>query len=108
MHDPVVAADGQTYERAWVERHFATWGLVSPHSRATLPHSALYRCVAMRSLMEGWATASSRDVLESFGAPELVLDRKQMQLLRSAADWIVAAGETPAHADKQTQTKFEL
>jgi hypothetical protein len=41
MRDPVVAADGHTYERAGAERWFARHGAVSMVTGAPLPHANL-------------------------------------------------------------------
>ncbi len=41
MRDPVVAADGHTYERAGAERWFARHGAVSMVTGAPLPHAHL-------------------------------------------------------------------
>ncbi len=41
MRDPVVAADGHTYERAGAERWFARHGAVSMVTGAPLPHTHL-------------------------------------------------------------------
>ena len=41
MRDPVVAADGLTYERAGMERWIAARGAVSMVSGAPMPHAAL-------------------------------------------------------------------
>jgi hypothetical protein len=41
MRDPVVAADGHTYERAGVEEWFAAHGAVSMVTGASLPHTRL-------------------------------------------------------------------
>jgi hypothetical protein len=41
MRDPVVAADGHTYERAGAERWFARHGAVSMVTGAALPHTHL-------------------------------------------------------------------
>jgi hypothetical protein len=41
MRDPVVAADGHTYERAGAERWFATHGAVSMVTGALLPNAHL-------------------------------------------------------------------
>jgi hypothetical protein len=41
MRDPVLAADGHTYERATVERCFSLHGPVSPLTGAPLSHTQL-------------------------------------------------------------------
>ncbi len=41
MQDPVVAADGNTYERSGVERWIKEHGAVSMISRAPMPHKML-------------------------------------------------------------------
>ena len=41
MKDPVVAADGQTYERRCIEEHFDLHGHISPMTNAALDHAFL-------------------------------------------------------------------
>jgi hypothetical protein len=41
MKDPVVAADGQTYERRCIEEHFDQHGRISPMTNAALDHAFL-------------------------------------------------------------------
>eukprot|EP01105_Mastigella_eilhardi_P019224 TRINITY_DN4513_c0_g1_i1.p1 TRINITY_DN4513_c0_g1~~TRINITY_DN4513_c0_g1_i1.p1 ORF type:complete len:295 (-),score=68.25 TRINITY_DN4513_c0_g1_i1:41-925(-) len=55
MHDPVVAADGHTYERAAIEAHFARHGPCSPfdaraklHSTALVPNHNLKSQINLR------------------------------------------------------------
>jgi hypothetical protein len=55
MRDPVVAADGHTYERAGAERWFAQHGAVSMVTGAPLPHVHLVPNQASRSsLVTTW------------------------------------------------------
>ena len=55
MKDPVIAADGQTYERAAVEWWLASLGAVQPQSLVTgelLDHLHLLPNLAVRALLE--------------------------------------------------------
>ena len=51
FHDPVVAADGHTYERAAIERWFEA-SLTSPMTGRRLEHAHLSDNIALRSSIE--------------------------------------------------------
>lgn len=57
MHDPVVASDGQTYERAHIERWLAAHD-VSPVTNLPLAHKHLAPNLALKQLIDDSATAS--------------------------------------------------
>ena len=48
FRDPVIASDGQVYERSHIERHIVTNGPTSPLTNARLDHHALYPVLAVR------------------------------------------------------------
>jgi hypothetical protein len=52
MQDPVVAADGQTYERRLIEMHFERHGLVSPMHSGALETAVLYSNTVLRTQIE--------------------------------------------------------
>ena len=55
MHDPVIASDGQTYERSAIEGLLATRGSRSPRSPVTgqlMPTAALLPNLAIRDLVQ--------------------------------------------------------
>lgn len=55
MKDPVIAADGLTYERAALEQWLASLGALKPRSPVTgelLAHTHLLPNLAMRALLE--------------------------------------------------------
>jgi hypothetical protein len=58
MHDPVVAADENTYENEWAKRHFVANGPTSPITRVPMYSMTLTRSTAMRSMMETWASTT--------------------------------------------------
>ncbi len=51
MMDPVVAADGYSYERAAIQSWLADRGAVSPATGALLPNASLTPNHALRSFM---------------------------------------------------------
>ena len=56
MEDPVVAADGHTYERAAIERWFAK-KLTSPKTGADIQTTALFPNHLLRSQILDWTEA---------------------------------------------------
>ena len=55
MRDPVIASDGQTYERSAIEGWFATLGAGPPRSPVTgqlMPTAALLPNLAIRDLVQ--------------------------------------------------------
>lgn len=52
MRDPVVAADGHTYERAYLTKHFRTHGVTGPVGNEPLETAILYPNTALRKAME--------------------------------------------------------
>jgi len=48
FRDPVIASDGQVYERSHIERHIVTNGPRSPLTNACLDHHALYPALPVR------------------------------------------------------------
>ncbi len=61
MRDPVVAADGHTYERAGAERWFAGHGAVSMVTGAPLPHAHLVPNQASLAPLPAATAAASVD-----------------------------------------------
>lgn len=51
FHDPVVAADGHTYERAWITAHLADVGPVSPVTDDALSHTGLLDNVIIQQML---------------------------------------------------------
>ena len=58
MADPVVAADGHTYDRVHIEQHLAL-RKTSPMTNTPMPNTDLVPNFAMRSIMA--------DLIEQFG-----------------------------------------
>ena len=56
MRDPVVAADGHSYERAAILEHFRTGGASarSPITGAPLPNQSLFDNLALRTMIGDW------------------------------------------------------
>ena len=55
MMDPVIAADGQTYERSAFQRYLETFGRAPPRSPVTgelLEHKYLLPNLALRALLD--------------------------------------------------------
>ena len=50
MHSQVIAADGHTYERAYIEDWLATGKMTSPKTNATLPNTGLVPNQAIKTL----------------------------------------------------------
>ena len=63
MQDPVVTADGLSYERAAIEHWFSTGHTTSPRTNAPLPHQHLVPNVQLRQAIEAWKDASMSAVL---------------------------------------------
>ena len=63
MEDPVLAADGMTYERAVIEAYFQNCrdsqrDIVSPHNGGPLVHTFLAPNIAIRILIEDWCSGN--------------------------------------------------
>lgn len=54
MHDPVVAADGQTYERACIQQWFDTGKRTSPYTLAQLSDTRLTPNYSIKSAISDW------------------------------------------------------
>jgi len=54
MKDPVVAADGQTYERAAIQEWLDRGNRASPKSGAQLEHTSLTPNYNLRSQTQAW------------------------------------------------------
>ncbi|OFW84142.1 MAG: hypothetical protein A3G78_07820 [Alphaproteobacteria bacterium RIFCSPLOWO2_12_FULL_42_29] len=56
MEDPVVAADGHSYERTAILEYFRRWGAAasSPLTGLPLPNQSLFDNLALRTLIKGW------------------------------------------------------
>ena len=64
MDDPVLAADGETYERAVIERYIeqetaSKRRLISPISKQPLPYPDLVPNQAIRGLILDWKTSNA-------------------------------------------------
>ena len=76
MCDPVVTADGLSYERAAIEHWFSTGHTTSPRTNAALPHQHLVPNVQLRQAIEAWKEANmpeaaSAGALASTGEPQV-------------------------------------
>ncbi len=58
MHDPVIAADGHTYERAAIEEHFARCKVKSPMKNVILKTPVVYSNLDKRSIINEWLDAN--------------------------------------------------
>ena len=70
--DPVLAADGFTYERAAITKWLAI-NSSSPMTGATLPHTNVVANLSMRTIIDAWrcerdAAATSDDAASSVGS----------------------------------------
>ena len=54
MTDPVICADGQTYERHAIEAWFARGKMTSPSTGAALAHTTLTQNIVLRNAIEEW------------------------------------------------------
>lgn len=54
MENPVVAADGQTYEKACIQQWFDRGHRTSPYSGATLPHTNVTPNYLIKSAISDW------------------------------------------------------
>merc|ERR1711964_138049 len=52
MRDPVVASDGQTYEREAIESWFKEGNMTSPSTNETLPHQNLIPNYSLKNLCD--------------------------------------------------------
>jgi hypothetical protein len=60
MIDPVVAADGHSYERSNIEAWFSKGARTSPKTRAHLPTTALLANHALRKAIRRWLDTAGR------------------------------------------------
>ncbi|XP_031476554.1 U-box domain-containing protein 7-like [Nymphaea colorata] len=54
MHDPVVIASGQTYERAWIQKWFAEGHDICPKTGRKLPHLSVTPNDCLKDLISSW------------------------------------------------------
>ena len=54
MQDPVVAADGQTYDRECIQQWFETGSRMSPCTGAELPDTRLTPNYSIKSAISDW------------------------------------------------------
>jgi hypothetical protein len=103
MRDPVVAVDGQAYERAFIERHVVEGAPkpLSPKSREPLSATELYSCAAIRSLSFAWAETAAAAVLASFHV--LMNGASAVDRMNAACELARLAKPTK---EKATQTSF--
>ena len=115
MRDPVMAADGQTYERAEIEKWFAKGNRTSPLTGAELPSTVLMPNIALRkaieAIRESAAVQIARPSVPSEKANAEVRLRDmgftpaQIQLaheavgsllnVRALAEWLLRSGQEP-------------
>ncbi|XP_009597246.1 U-box domain-containing protein 5-like [Nicotiana tomentosiformis] len=55
MHDPVVIASGQTYDRFWIQKWFAEGHDTCPMNKRNLAHLSLTPNYTMKDLISGWS-----------------------------------------------------
>ena len=76
MHDPVIAADGYTYERAAIEEHFARCKVKSPLNNVMLQTPLVYPNLDKRNIINEWLDANH---------PELKDNKRQKKVASKAA-----------------------
>ena len=81
MRDPVVAADGQSYERAAITAFLQAGNTVSPVSGQRLPHPGLTPNAALTAAISDFARRSPQSQQRSGfgGLGSLSLKRRQQQ-----------------------------
>merc|ERR1711988_1822359 len=83
--DPVVASDGRTYERAAIERWFATGSTVSPITGAPLNHRTLVPCHKIKAIANAYATITqNNDNVQSMDAQLQVVRGEYQQRLEKS------------------------
>ncbi|XP_043713130.1 U-box domain-containing protein 5-like [Telopea speciosissima] len=55
MHDPVIIASGQTFERMWIENWFSEGHDTCPKTQVKLPHLSMTPNFAMKDLISKWS-----------------------------------------------------
>merc|ERR1711988_468176 len=83
--DPVVASDGRTYERAAIERWFATGSTVSPITGAPLNNRTLVPCHKIKAIANAYATITqNNDNVQSMDAQLQVVRGEYQQRLEKS------------------------
>ena len=77
MVDPVITADGHTYERLAIEKWFGSGSIISPATGASLAHQNLVPNIALRSAIH----AVFPEACEHFQVSSAE-ERKQDRLVR--------------------------
>jgi hypothetical protein len=112
MRDPVLAADGQTYERAEIEKWFANGNRMSPLTGAELPSTLLTPNIALRKAIAAireTAACQSSGPTEKANAEVRLRDMgfttAQIQLAHDAVgslsnvaaltEWLLRSGQEP-------------
>lgn len=107
MVDPVICADGITYERAAIEAWFARGNTTSPMTRQNLAHMTLIQNLALRNTIEAMrsgptpAGSASAAPVAAVAAPALKINR----ITGSATNYSVEISVTEA-ADVTLPTLF--
>ncbi len=115
MRDPVMAADGQTYERVEIEKWFEKGNRTSPLTGAELPSTVLMPNIALRKAIEAIRESAAAQVVRHSGPSEKVnaevrlrdmgFTTAQIQLAREAVgslsnvaaltEWLLRSGQAP-------------
>ena len=69
LYDPVVAADGWTYERAAITAYWRAHGLRSPASGSRLDSRMLVKNRALSAVINGFFTEGQREAAKQGGRP---------------------------------------
>lgn len=107
MVDPVICADGITYERAAIEAWFAKGHTTSPMTRQSLAHMTLIPNLALRNTIEAMRSgptpvaAAAAAATAATPAPALKINR----IIGSASDYAVEIS-VPEAADATLPTLF--
>jgi len=95
MKNPVVADDGQTYEKSAIEAHFAANGLISPLTRQALTDNRLIPNQALKRMIKEWQPGSRAGPSQLDGRPATeIAQRIRDEFARNSALL------TPEHGSK--------
>ncbi len=115
MRDPVMAADGQTYEREEIEKWFAKGNKTSPLTGAELLSTVLMPNIALRKAIEAIRESAAARIVRHSGPSEkanaevrlrdMGFTTAQIQLAREAVgspsnvaaltEWLLRSGQAP-------------
>ncbi|XP_042494964.1 U-box domain-containing protein 5-like [Macadamia integrifolia] len=100
MHDPVVIASGQTFERMWIEKWFSEGNNTCPKTQDKLPHLSVTPNPAIKDLISKWSRKHGIPIPDpcSRSTPGALSSWKSLSFI-SVAGFGSSLNDMPIHID---------